>query len=294
MAKDAKYRYYRISPRIWAHALQHQWSADTQILALYLLTSPHRNIAGLYRLPKAYLVEDLGWTMERLTQPLAELLGEGFVEYDEDARVILIVKSLEYDAPANENQVTGVIKQLSELPATPLLTRLQRLSEQFCKPLAQPLAELITQRNGNSGSISIAIASAATVPSADDDETVTPDPPRSMESPTAHIQAPADEFDAAEAWVSQQLGKAHLGSGDWPALKSQLAAAGTLENYQRIVARVLRAKKTTDKIGSVRYFDGAVADWQATHSLPASRSSPGLDDEGQELLRQSAQYASGQ
>lgn len=51
--------YYRVSPKFWIEDAP-LWDDDTTIIALYLLTGPHRNLEGLYRLPKRYVQEDLG------------------------------------------------------------------------------------------------------------------------------------------------------------------------------------------------------------------------------------------
>lgn len=282
----AEYRYYRISPKLWDHARQHGWTADTQILALYLLTSPHRNIAGLYRLPRAYLMEDLGWDAERLSEPFAQLLREGFVEYDEAARVVLICHALAYDAPANANQIRGVLKQLAEIPATPLLERLQLFAKQFCQPLVKPLAQLLAERNANSGSLSLTITTTTTHALAEPltvaDKTTTPVVTDGSRSPLP------DAFDQAEAWVAQALGKVRIKTADWPVLKRQLIVAGDLATYQRVVRHVMADKDPTG-IGSLKYFDHAFAHWAAHHTLPASRASPSGGD-GAALLAQAAAY----
>lgn len=83
-----------------------------------------------------------------------------------------------------------------------------------------------------------------------------------------------DDFDAAAEWVAAQLHKTQISSGDWPVLKRHLEAVGDLPTYQRILARVLDGRDPAKRIGSLAYFDGAVADWTATHELPKSRAAP--------------------
>jgi hypothetical protein len=46
--------------RFWEWAKSRQLSAEERELALYLLTSPHGNALGCFRLPIAYLCDDIG------------------------------------------------------------------------------------------------------------------------------------------------------------------------------------------------------------------------------------------
>lgn len=143
-------RYYRVSPRFWT---DHAWSDDARLLALYLLTCPHRTTEGLYRLPLAYARDDLGWSPqplgkglpERLRQALAELLASDFCSYDDTAQVVLIHKALKHQAPENHNQVTSALRMLEDLPPTPLTSTFKRLAERFCKRLAERLPEGFAQ-----------------------------------------------------------------------------------------------------------------------------------------------------
>lgn len=140
--------YWRVSPAFWADEKSSRWSDDAKLLALYILTCEHRSLEGLFRLPKGYIKEDLGWNSERLAEPFAQLLQDGFIEYDEAARVIFIVNALEYQAPENPNQVTAAVKIIEELPATSLITRLYAQSERLCERLAKALQERFGQRLG--------------------------------------------------------------------------------------------------------------------------------------------------
>jgi hypothetical protein len=133
--------YYRVSPKFWTDPALRGCSDDARLLALYLLTGPHRRLEGLFRLPKPYICADLGWSAERLAEPFVELLAIGFLRYDETAQVALVVNALKYQAPENDNQVTAALKQLDELPDTPLTSDFQRLAGRYCERLAKRLPE---------------------------------------------------------------------------------------------------------------------------------------------------------
>jgi hypothetical protein len=120
-------RYYRVGVSIWTQP----WDESTRLAALYLLTCPHRTTEGLFRLPIEYAATDLGWPARRFAKALGELVADGFIEHDPDAQVVLIVNALKWQAPQNPNQATAAVRVLRTLPATPLLTRLYQLAEQF-------------------------------------------------------------------------------------------------------------------------------------------------------------------
>lgn len=146
--------YYRVSPKFWTDPAIRRCSDDAKLLALYLLTGPHRRLEGLFRLPKPYICADLGWSMERLAEPFKELLAErfgepGFMAYDEAAEVVLIRKALKYQAPQNDNQVKAALGQLEDLPDTPLTSEFRSLAEQYCERLAQQLPERFGELIGN-------------------------------------------------------------------------------------------------------------------------------------------------
>jgi len=137
--------YWRVSPRIWYEP----WSDDARQLALYLLTCRHREAEGLFRLPRAYMRDDLKWSPERLAEGFDELLRAGFVEYDEGASVVLIVKALKYQSPANPNQEKHAIGKLEDLPETLLFAGLLRSAERYAEGFAKRLRERLPERFGN-------------------------------------------------------------------------------------------------------------------------------------------------
>lgn len=134
-------RYYRLSPKFWSDPMVLRWDDDTRLLALYLLTCPHRTTEGLFRLPRMYAMADLGWTSERFAKGFDRLRGDGFIEWDPDAEVVLIVKALQWQSPDNPNQVKSAVRALAMVPETPLKGRFVRLAERYCERLVEGLPE---------------------------------------------------------------------------------------------------------------------------------------------------------
>jgi len=132
-------RYYKVGPAFWTdHAT---WSDDERLLALYILTTPHRSTEGLFRLPVAYMMADLGWSDRRVVRALDALVADDFIEYDNQASVVLIVKALKWQQPSNPNGVKAAVRALRRVPPTVLATRFRELAERFAERLAEGLPE---------------------------------------------------------------------------------------------------------------------------------------------------------
>ena len=142
MSDDLAPIYYRVSPAIW----RQPWSEDMRTLAVYMLTCPHRTIEGLFVLPKPYICGDMKWDPERLEKPFAELLEDGFIDYDEDAQVCLIVRALEYQTPSNGNMDTAAVRRLKMVPKTRLDGPFLLSAVHHCQRFAKRLREALPQR----------------------------------------------------------------------------------------------------------------------------------------------------
>jgi len=134
-------RYNPVSPAFWSDPVVRGYSDDARLLALYLLTCPHRTAEGLFRLPTAYMISDLQWVPERFAEPFAELLASGLIEYDEQASVCLITVALQWGAAPNRNQAIAAARLIEQLPETPLLQRFLTLAETHVERLAEVLRE---------------------------------------------------------------------------------------------------------------------------------------------------------
>ncbi len=132
-------RYCRISPRFWQDPRVRSWSEDARTLALYLRTSPHANMVGLYYCPVAYMTADLQWTEARLRRALDELIRAGYALYDHETQVVLVPETLSDDPPQNPNQVKGAAVLVSQLPTTPLVRHLVDAALKVCPALADIL-----------------------------------------------------------------------------------------------------------------------------------------------------------
>jgi hypothetical protein len=114
-------RYASVQVQLWRHPKIKSLSRDARNLFVYLLTSPHSNMAGYYYLPLAYAVEDTGYPIDTVFDTLSILSEKHLVKYDVDTHVLLIRDYLEWNKPKGPKQVGGVIAAAKNTPKSLLL-----------------------------------------------------------------------------------------------------------------------------------------------------------------------------
>jgi len=108
--------YGKVHSSFWSSQTIRGMSDDGRMLALYLMTSPHTTIAGVFRLPDGYACEDLGWSCGRLSKGFAELFAKGFANRCETTKWVWIVKHLDWNPPENPNQRKAAAKVAKSVP----------------------------------------------------------------------------------------------------------------------------------------------------------------------------------
>ncbi|MFW6024047.1 MAG: hypothetical protein ACOC8P_00330 [Dichotomicrobium sp.] len=106
--------YGQIQCSFWQRACEEGWSNDAMLLGTYLLTGPHSNGVGCYRLPGGYISDDLDWDAERVEQTLSELSEKGFCK--RFGRVVFIPKFLRWNAISNANVAIARQKEFEAIP----------------------------------------------------------------------------------------------------------------------------------------------------------------------------------
>jgi len=109
---------------------------QAQVLALYLITSPHSSMSGLYYCPTTYMAQDTGIPLEGASKALRKLINVGFCEYDEKMEMIFVIRMAQYQIGGNlstkDKRRIGLIKELKKIPNTVLLKSfLKEYSELF-------------------------------------------------------------------------------------------------------------------------------------------------------------------
>ena len=136
MTQTQTQTYYRVGPIFWRTAARKGWDNDTKLVALYVLTSPHRVTEGLFSLPAEYVVADTGITKPKVGKALARLEADEFIERDGD--YVLIINALVWQAPRAKSNAVHAVSQVRGL-RTSLLGRLLALAIEHCSLFAEQL-----------------------------------------------------------------------------------------------------------------------------------------------------------
>lgn len=94
--------------------------AETQLVALYLMTSPHANMIGVFHCPVVYIAHETGLQPEGALKGLQRLSELRFCTYDEDSETVWVHEMARFqigdELKAGDNQVKGIRKQYETLP----------------------------------------------------------------------------------------------------------------------------------------------------------------------------------
>ena len=101
-----------------------------KLLALYLLTGPHSNGVGCFRLPDGYVTADLGWSVERVSKGFDELFQNGFAVRLNG--VVFIPGFLRWNKIANGNIAKARLGDLEALPKGDARALAARALIEFC------------------------------------------------------------------------------------------------------------------------------------------------------------------
>lgn len=104
--------YGTVSLTFWNDRKVRGWSDDERLLALYLLTNPRRSFEGFFHLSLRAAADDLGWPDERFATAMDKLRAVDFCDYDDAARLLLLVKGLKYQKIKGEPSIKGAIRAL--------------------------------------------------------------------------------------------------------------------------------------------------------------------------------------
>lgn len=95
--------YGKVFSSFWTSEDIRGLTEDGRALALYLMTCPHGNMLGCFRIPNAYAADDLQWTFERVSAGFGELYRNGFAYRCERSFWVVIHKHLKWNKLDNEN-----------------------------------------------------------------------------------------------------------------------------------------------------------------------------------------------
>jgi hypothetical protein len=125
--------YGKIAPQFWTGATGKALKAagpEAVIVALYLMTSPHANMIGVYFLPKLYLGYETGLGIEGASKGLARAIEAGFCDYDEASEHVFVYSMARYQVgdslTPGDKRCKGVENELAKLPKIGLAVAFRR------------------------------------------------------------------------------------------------------------------------------------------------------------------------
>lgn len=138
MTAASGWRSAPVSLTFWNDLKVRGWTDDQRLAALYLLTNPHCTGEGFYHLPLELAAGDLQWPMDRFRCALGVLVSDDFVDVDERARLVLIVKALKHAHPIKgAPSLRGALNALARANGSPrLFARFIHAADQYQPDLA--------------------------------------------------------------------------------------------------------------------------------------------------------------
>ena len=108
--------YGTVSPKFWTGSTGKalRGNANAQLLALYLMTSPHANMIGVYHCPILYMAHETGMDMEGASKALQSLVDSGFCTFEAQTETVFVHRMAAFQVGESlkpgDNRVRGVQK----------------------------------------------------------------------------------------------------------------------------------------------------------------------------------------
>jgi hypothetical protein len=120
--------YGKISPQFWmgktGKSLRRE-GVQAQMVALYLISSPHANLLGLYYLPLSYIAHDTGLSLEDAERGLQGCVVSGLCLYDDVSDMVWVLEMARFQVAESLSQrdkrIASVQHEYASLPANPFL-----------------------------------------------------------------------------------------------------------------------------------------------------------------------------
>ena len=120
--------YSKIAPTFWTGETGKQIrrrGMEGVVVSLYLLTSPHSNMLGLFYQPLLYMAHETGLGIEGASKGLQSCFEAGFCQYDENTEMVWIPEMARYQIgsglSSNDKRCKGIQKDYEALPNNPFL-----------------------------------------------------------------------------------------------------------------------------------------------------------------------------
>ncbi len=117
-----------------------------QALFIYLLTCPfNKSIPGIYRVGKAALADEIGWSLEDFEKSFNELQKAKMVKADWKNKLVFIPSMLKYHKPYAPNTIIGWKSEWDSLQNCALKKEAYELFKSFCKESGKSLPAVFSR-----------------------------------------------------------------------------------------------------------------------------------------------------
>lgn len=120
--------YGKVSPQFWmgkTGKLLRSKGPEAQIVALYLMTSPHASMIGMYYCPLMYIAHETGLGIEGASKGLQGAIEADYCSYDEASEVVWVHEMIRFqisdELKDSDKRCKGVQNEYDALPDNPYL-----------------------------------------------------------------------------------------------------------------------------------------------------------------------------
>jgi hypothetical protein len=276
-----------VSPQFWVgeSGKKFRGHRDQQIVALYLITSPHANMTGVYHLPRLYIAHDTGLPLKGASKALQSLIEAGFCEYDEPKETVFVIRmaaiQLAEELQPLDKRVPWLKKEVEKMTSA-------ALKQRFLQTYGQ--AFHLMPENWQGGPIDEASEPHRSQDQGQDinqdqdqdqerERDQRPDRPRNGSS-HVHVQ---DEVERKRQWIIVRADFPEVGGRvDWIGAEkfaSKLVSDG-VATWEELYAAVMRYKLYIQASGAyamnpVKFFHADDKPWSMPWTILEERARPG-------------------
>lgn len=119
--------YGTVASQFWVRGTGKELRGDmeAQLVALYLMTSPHANMIGVFHLPVMYLAHETGLTIEKAQAALERLEAKDFCTYEPESEWICVhrfaANQIGEELKEGDKRIKGVLNEIAKVPGGPCL-----------------------------------------------------------------------------------------------------------------------------------------------------------------------------
>jgi hypothetical protein len=118
--------YGAVSPQFWIGQTGKSLRGNlpAQVVALYLMTSPHANMIGVFYCPLDYIAKETGLPLEGAREALRSLIEAQFCSFDEQTEEVFVQRMAAFQIGESldhkDNRCKGVAKELEKVSSASL------------------------------------------------------------------------------------------------------------------------------------------------------------------------------